>query len=111
MSTGSPTEHQPTAPGDSLGSGQIANAPANEPGPSAPGEREKRQHDNGLRFLLVGGILAAIGIALMTFLGNGNQDGIGATLAIVACLPTVVGLVLLGSAWVSRRSRQDKPFA
>jgi hypothetical protein len=111
MASNTPTETRHAAPGDSLGGGRIANAQPNQPGPGTEREREGRQWTTGLRFLLAGGVLAAVGIALMTILGDGNQDGIGATLAIIACLPTVVGLALVGASITSKRSRKDQPFA
>ena len=111
MATGSPTENQSTAPGDSLGSGQIANAPADEPGPSAATEREKRQQRTGLRLLAIGALLIVIGLALVPLLGDGNQNGIGATIAFFGALPAVAGVGLLLAAWTSRRSRKGKSFA
>jgi hypothetical protein len=105
-----PSETRHSAAGDSLGSGQIANSRPSESARVTP-VREQRAWTTGLRFLLVGGILAAVGIALMIIWPDGNAAGWGAAVAIIACLPTVVGLALAGSAWTSRRARQGKPFA
>jgi hypothetical protein len=65
---------------------------------------------NGARLLLLGGILAAIGIALMIPL-EGTAAGIGIAIASLATVPTVGGLGLWLSGLVSRRSRAGKPFA
>jgi hypothetical protein len=65
---------------------------------------------NGARLLLLGGILAAIGIALMIPL-EGTASGIGIAIASLATVPTVAGLGLWLSGIVARRSRAGKPFA
>lgn len=73
-------------------------------------ERDRRLWTNGSRLLLIGGVLAAIGVALMALL-DGYGDGIGVALASLACVPTLAGVALLLSAAVSRRSRAGRPFA
>jgi hypothetical protein len=64
----------------------------------------------GSRLLLLGFVLAVIGMALAIPL-DGTAAGIGVAIAVIACLPTVAGLALVGSALVSRRSRAGRPFA
>ena len=65
---------------------------------------------NAARLLLVGGILAAIGLVLV-LLFEGTANGIGLVFFAFACLPTVAGLAIGGSALISRRARAGKPFA
>jgi hypothetical protein len=65
---------------------------------------------NGSRWLLLGLVLAVIGLALAIPL-DGTAAGIGVTLAVIACIPTAVGVALCGSALVARRSRAGRPFA
>ena len=64
----------------------------------------------GARLLLVGGILAAIGLVLV-LLFDGTANGIGLVFFGFASLPTVAGIAVMGSAFVSRRARAGKPFA
>jgi hypothetical protein len=75
-----------------------------------PPQRDRNLLANGAKLLLVGGVLAAIGIVLMLLL-DGYGAGIGVALASLACVPTLAGLGLTGSALVSRRARAGKPFA
>jgi hypothetical protein len=77
---------------------------------SPPRERETAMIANGSRLLLIGGIVAAIGIVLMLLL-DGYPAGIGVTLASLATVPTLAGLGLFVSGHVSRRARAGKPFA
>ena len=65
---------------------------------------------NGSRLLLLGFVLAVIGMALAIPL-DGLAAGIGVAIAVFACIPTVAGLALFLSGVVSRRSRAGKPFA
>jgi hypothetical protein len=65
---------------------------------------------NGSRLLLLGFVLAVIGMALAIPL-DGLAAGIGVAIASIACIPTVAGLALFGSGLVSRRARAGKPFA
>ena len=65
---------------------------------------------NGSRLLLLGFVLAVIGMALAIPL-DGTAAGIGVAIASIACIPTVAGLALWLSGLVSRRSRAGKPFA
>ncbi len=64
----------------------------------------------GSRLLLLGGILAAIGL-LLVLLFEGTANGIGLVFLSLACVPTVAGIAVMGSAVVSRRARAGKPFA
>lgn len=75
---------------------------------SADRDRDALMRANGLRMLLVGGILAAIGLVLM-LIEPGR--GVGVALAWVGVVPTLGGLGLLGASWVARRAGDDKPFA
>ena len=75
-----------------------------------PPERDRRMQVNGARLLLLGGILAAIGIALMIPL-DGTAAGIGVAIASLATVPTLAGLGLWLSGMVSRRERAGKPWA
>ena len=73
--------------------------------------RNRNQYESALRFLLIGGVLFVVGLIIALIAEGGLANGIGAFFMIVACLPTVVGLGLLGTAFVERRSREGKPFA
>ena len=73
--------------------------------------RNRNQHQTGLRFLLIGGVLFVIGLVIALIAKGGLTDGIGAFFMIAACLPTLVGLGLHAAAFVEGRSREGKPFA
>jgi hypothetical protein len=75
-----------------------------------PAQRDQSMLANGSRLLLLGGVLAAIGIVLMVAL-DGTAAGIGVAIASLATVPTLGGLGLWLSAVVSRRHRAGKPFA
>jgi len=62
------------------------------------------------RLLLLGGILAAIGLVLV-LLFEGTANGIGLVFFAFATLATVAGVAVGGSALISRRARAGKPFA
>ena len=79
---------------------------ATTPGP----ERDAKMLQTGSRLLLLGGVLAAIGIVLMLAL-DGTAAGIGIAIASLACVPTLAGLGMWLSGFVSRRARAGKPFA
>jgi hypothetical protein len=71
-------------------------------------KRTQRQFDTtGLRILLAGGVLAAIG-ALVAILGAG---GLGAGIMWLAVVPTVIGLALLVVGGVSGWTARRRPFA
>ena len=75
-----------------------------------PAQRDKDLMRNGSRLLLLGLILAVIGLALAIPL-HGMAAGVGVAIASIACIPTVAGLALFLSGLVERRSRSGKPFA
>jgi hypothetical protein len=75
-----------------------------------PGERDAALIANGARLLLVGAVLAAIGIALMLAL-DGTAAGIGVAFASLGVVPTLAGLGLCVSGLISRRARSGRPFA
>lgn len=71
-------------------------------------DRDQLMRANGLRLLLAGGVIAAIGFIVM-LLAPGR--GAGVAIAWVAIVPTLGGIGLLLASWVARRAGQDKPFA
>ena len=75
-----------------------------------PPERDRKMLSNGWRWLIPAAVLAVIGIALVIPL-EGTAAGIGVALLLLAAIPAIVGVVLIGSSVVSRRSRAGKPFA
>jgi hypothetical protein len=75
-----------------------------------PAQRDDKMVENGSRLLLLGGILAAVGIVLMVLL-DGTAAGIGIAIASLATVPTLGGFGLWISGMVSRRARAGKPFA
>jgi hypothetical protein len=77
---------------------------------SPPPARDAALIANGARLLLVGAVLAAIGIALMIPL-EGTAAGIGVALASLGVVPTLAGVGMLLSGLVSRRARSGRPFA
>jgi len=72
---------------------------------------EGRQRGSGSRLLLLGGILFVIGLVIVLLVDGGTPEGIGIAFMSLATVPTLAGIALMGSALVSRRSRQGKPFA
>jgi hypothetical protein len=77
---------------------------------TSPAERERKLSQTGRRLALIGAIVVAIGIAIAIPLED-TASGIGWAVAFLGALPLIAGLVLIGSALVSRRSRAGKPFA
>ena len=75
-----------------------------------PPERDRKMLSNGWRWLIPAAVLAIIGIALVIPL-KGTAAGIGVAVLAFAAILAIVGVVLIGSAIVSRRSRAGKPFA
>jgi hypothetical protein len=71
---------------------------------------ERKLTGSGGRFVAIGAPLLVIGIVLALLLDH-NSVGIGVAIAVLGAIPTVVGIVLMASAGVNRRSREDKPFA
>jgi hypothetical protein len=77
---------------------------------SPPAERDTKMLATGSKLLLLGGVLAAVGIVLMMVFDN-TAAGIGIAIASLASVPTLAGLALWLSGFVSRRARAGKPFA
>jgi hypothetical protein len=65
---------------------------------------------SGGRIAAVGIPLVVIGVVLAIVL-SGTAKGIGAAIAVIGAIPVAVGVVLILSSGVERRSREDKPFA
>jgi hypothetical protein len=75
-----------------------------------PPRRDRDMLATGSKLLLIGGVLFAIGLVLMLVFDS-YAAGIGVAFASLACVPTLAGLGLAGSALVSKRARAGKPFA
>jgi hypothetical protein len=75
-----------------------------------PPERDRKMLSNGSRWLIPAAVLGVIGVVLVIAL-EGTAQGIGWTLLAFAAILAVVGVTLIGSAVISRRSRAGKPFA
>lgn len=73
--------------------------------------RNENQRATALPFLAIAAVMFAIGLVIALIAEGGLTDGIGAFFMIAASLPGTVGVVLLGSAIIERRSREGKPFA
>lgn len=71
-------------------------------------DRDSLMRANGWRLLLIGGVLAAIGIAIM-LIAPGR--GAGVAVAWVGVVPTLAGAALLVASRVARRADDGKPFA
>jgi len=80
-------------------------------GTTPPPKTEGKQLGTGSRLLLLGGILFAIGLVIVLLVDGGTPEGIGIAFMSLATVPTLAGIALTGSAIVSRRSRQGKPWA
>jgi len=77
-----------------------------------PRKTEGKQAGVGIRLLAVAAVLFAIGLAIVLVVDEaGTPNGIGVAFMSLASVPAVAGLVLIGVAFVSRRSRQDKDWA
>jgi hypothetical protein len=68
---------------------------------------DRKMTGSGGRFLLIGAPIVIVGILLWVLW----RPGIGAAVTVLGCIPLVVGVTLLASSAVSRRSRAGKPFA
>jgi hypothetical protein len=71
---------------------------------------ERKMAGSGSRFVMLGLPLVVIGVVLALLLDH-NSVGIGVAIAVIGAIPTVLGLVLMGTAGVSQRERQHKPWA
>jgi hypothetical protein len=78
---------------------------------SPPPERDSKMKRIGVRLLALGAVLAVIGVVLILVLEGGSESGVGVVFVSLAAVAAVPGIVLIGSAIVSKRSREDKPFA
>ena len=76
-----------------------------------PPVTEKKQRLSGSKLLLLGGALFVIGLVIVLLVDDGTPEGIGVAFMSLASVPAVAGLVLMGISLVSRRARQDKPWA
>jgi hypothetical protein len=77
---------------------------------NTPRERDRKLSATGLRLLAVAAALIVVGLAIMIPL-DGTPAGIGWALIALGCVPGVAGIALVGSSFVSRWSRAEKPFA
>ena len=75
-----------------------------------PPQRDRKMLSSGWRFLIPAAVLAIIGLVLVIPL-EGTAAGIGVAVLAFAAIFAVVGITLIGSSIVSRRSRAGKPFA
>ena len=71
---------------------------------------ESRFMQRGWQLLLLGGAVAAIGLALAYSTG-GVAEGIGVMLASLASAPTLAGIVLVIVSAATGRMRRGEPFA
>jgi hypothetical protein len=78
---------------------------------SPPPKRDAKFKALGVRLLAIAAVLAVIGVVLVLVLEGGSESGVGVVFLSLAAVVGVPGLVLIGSAVVSKRSREDKPFA
>jgi hypothetical protein len=78
---------------------------------TTPAHRTRARSRAGVHFLPIGLALIAIGLVIVLIAEGGLTDGIGAAFMIIGALPTIVGLVLLGSSLVERRERHSRPWA
>jgi hypothetical protein len=76
-----------------------------------PQRTESKQRQSGTRLLLLGVGMFVIGLVVLLLVHGHTSKGIGVAVMALASVPTLAGLTLMGSALVSRRSRQGKPFA
>ena len=76
-----------------------------------PPQTERKQSATGTKLLLLAAALFVIGLVVVLLVDGGTPEGIGVAFMSLASVPAVAGVVLIGTAFVSRRSRQGKPFA
>jgi hypothetical protein len=76
-----------------------------------PPQRDRKLKTLGVRLLGAGVALAVLGLVLVLVLEGGSESGIGVVFISLGAVLAVPGAVLIGSAVVSKRSREDKPFA
>jgi hypothetical protein len=76
-----------------------------------PPQRDRKLKSLGVRLLGLAAVLAVIGVVLVLVLEGGAESGVGVVFLSLAAVAGVPGLVLIGSAVVSKREREDKPWA
>jgi hypothetical protein len=77
-----------------------------------PRKTEGKQAATGLRLLGVAAVLCLIGVAIALIVDRaGTPNGIGVAFMALGSVPAVAGLVLIGAAYISRRSRQGRDWA
>ncbi len=74
------------------------------------GRNAGKLRSSGVRFLVLGIVLAAVSVALI-LPGAGVVDVIGVTVAVLASLAIVAGVGLLIAGLVAGRMDRGKPFA
>ena len=72
-----------------------------------PPGTEAKQRSTGSWLLMIGGAVMVLGLLVLLLL----DGGIGVTIMVLGVLPAVAGLVLAGTSFVSKREREDKPWA
>ena len=92
------------------GAGRLHHESTREEPGVAQRARPERFASAGWTLLLIGGVMAAIGLALAYPL-EGVAQGIGVMLASLAIAPTVAGIVAHVIALVQARALRGKPFA
>ena len=75
-----------------------------------PAHQERKLAGSGGRFVGDRRAAVVVGVVLALLLDH-NSVGIGVAIAVLGAIPIVLGLVLMASAGVQRRDRQDKPWA
>ena len=90
----------------------MSNAPSGKARRMAhsPAQQERKFVGSGSRLVMIGAPLVVVGIVLALLLDH-NSVGIGVAIAVLGALPVIAGLVLMGSAGVQKREREDKPWA
>jgi hypothetical protein len=72
--------------------------------------QERKLAISGGRFVAIGLPFVVIGLVLALLL-DGTARGIGAAIGVLGAIPVVLGIALLLSGGVERRTRKGKPFA
>ena len=86
--------------------------PGRARGKASAHDHANRRQDGRQRYsvLAIGVPLLVVGSVLALLL-DGTARGIGLAVAVLGAIPIVVGIVLLASAGIERRSRKGKPYA
>jgi multidrug efflux pump subunit AcrB len=72
--------------------------------------QERKLAVSGGRFVAIGVPFVVVGL-LLALLLDGTARGIGAAIGVLGAIPVVLGVALLLTGGVERRSRTGKPFA